>query len=338
MKERVKAIVMFSGGLDSTLAAKLMLEQGIELVAIHLTSPFCTCDRGGSGCKATSVMMAEQLGIRMVTLPKGKDYYRLIRNPKFGYGSAMNPCLDCRIYGLKKAKELMEKENARFIVTGEVLGQRPMSQRRDAIRLIEREAGLEGLILRPLSAHHFPPTVPEREGWVDREKLLSISGRSRKVQMELAEKFDIKNYPCPAGGCLLTDKGFARRLKDLFDHKDDPDTVDFNLLKVGRHVRLPTGEKLIVPRNEIENKRLELLGRGKMVLVFPAGFPGPVIGVDDVNSRLPLKEVGLSFRRYSKKKEGDIPVKVSRPGNDAEEVVITVEHGSEDEIERYLIK
>ncbi|RMG60734.1 MAG: hypothetical protein D6713_02045 [Deltaproteobacteria bacterium] len=328
---------MFSGGLDSTLATKIVMNQGVEVVALHLTSPFCTCDRGSSGCKAASVMMAEQLGVRMVTVVKGKEYYRLIRNPKFGYGSAMNPCIDCRIFGLKKAKELMEAEGARFIVTGEVLGQRPMSQRRDAIRLIEREAGLEGLILRPLSAQHFPPTIPEKEGWVDREKLLSISGRSRKKQMELAEKFDLKNYPCPAGGCLLTDKGFARRVKDLLDHKEDPDTPDFNLLKIGRHLRLPTGEKLIVPRNEAENRRIEFLGRGRLVLARPDGFPGPIVGIDDFNSRLPLEAVEMAFRRYSKKKEGPVPLVLQFPDGETRQVVLGGSSVERENIEKFLV-
>lgn len=336
--EKVKAIIMFSGGLDSTLAAKMMLDQGIDLLALHLTSPFCTCDRRSSGCMATSVLMAEQLGVKMVTLPKGKDYFRIIKRPQHGYGSALNPCVDCRIFGLKKAKERMEKEGAKFIVTGEVLGQRPMSQMRDILRFIERKSGLEGLLLRPLSAKHFPPTIPETKGWVNRDELLSIAGRSRKEQIRLAEKYDIKDYPCPAGGCLLTDKMFAPRLKDLFDHCDAPENYEFNILKIGRHLRLPTGEKLIIPRSEAENIKLEHLGKGRIVLVCPAGFPGPVIGVEDVNSNLPHREIALAFERYAKRAMEPYQAIIKYPGGKTEKTsFVKAGDARPEEIERYII-
>lgn len=330
---------MFSGGLDSTLAAKLMMEQGIELTALHLTSPFCTCDRGNSGCMAASRSMADVLGLNMITITKGKEYFRIIKNPRFGYGSGMNPCLDCRIFGLNIAKKKMKELGASFIVTGEVLGQRPMSQRRDTINLIERESRLKGLIVRPLSAKFFSPTRPEEEGLIDRNVLLNISGRSRKVQMELARDYKIEDYPCPAGGCLLTDKGYSRRVRDLFAHVEDPDTVDFNLLKVGRHLRLPSGEKLIVPRNEAENKKIEHLGKNKITLLFPDGFPGPVLGIDQLNSHFPLDEVLLAFRRYTKKKDGVVRVRIMPPfGN---EEVICLErpvHANVGILEEFIIR
>ncbi len=339
MTEKIKAIIMFSGGLDSTLAAKLMLDEGIELLALHLTSPFCTCDRRTSGCRSTSVLMAEKLGIRMVTLPKGKDYFDIIRNPRHGYGSALNPCIDCRIFGLKKAKQRMEEEGARFIVTGEVLGQRPMSQMRDVLRFIERKSDLEGLLLRPLSAKHFPPTIPEIEGWVDRNNRLSIAGRSRKEQMMLAEKYDLKDYPCPAGGCLLTDRMFAPRLKDLFEHCDTIENYEFNLLKVGRHLRLGSGEKLIIPRSEAENTKLQTLGKGRIVLVCPEGFPGPVIGVEDANSELPYREIALSFERYAKRAKEPYPASIQYPDGKREDVSFAkVRNAGPEELERYLIR
>lgn len=339
VKESVKAIIMFSGGLDSTLAAKMMLEQGIDLLALHLTSPFCTCDRRKSGCRSASVLMAEQLGVRMVTVAKGKDYFKIIKNPRYGYGSALNPCIDCRIYGLEKAKEKMEEEGAKFIVTGEVLGQRPMSQMRKVLQLIERKSGLQGAILRPLSAKHFPLTIPEMEGWVDRRKLLEIVGRSRKDQMELAKKYDLKDYPCAAGGCLLTDKMFAPRLKDLFNHCADPETYDFNILKIGRHLRLSSGEKLIIPRSEMENKRIEFVGKGKIILIYPSGFPGPVIGVKDTNSSIPRKEIAMAFKRYAKKIRGPYPVSVLYPDGKNENITIrTVRDFNPKELEEYMIK
>jgi tRNA U34 2-thiouridine synthase MnmA/TrmU len=177
---------------------------------------------------------------------------------------------------LKKAKAYMEESGSAFIVTGEVLGQRPMSQRRDAMRLIEREAGLEGFILRPLSAKVLPITIPEKEGWVDREKLLKIQGRSRKPQIELAGHYGIQDYPCPAGGCLLTDPGFAKRMKDLIVHNPDFSLNDVHLLKVGRHFRLFHGVKLVVGRNEEENQKIQTFAQGKDILLKVSGFPGPL--------------------------------------------------------------
>ena len=323
MSEKMKAIIMFSGGLDSTLAAKLMRDQGIDLIALHLTSPFCSCDNSRQGCRAASVVMAEQLGIEMITRAKGEDYYRILKNPRYGYGSGINPCIDCRIYGFFLAREEMEKRGARFIVTGEVLGQRPMSQRRQTLELIEKKSGLEGLIVRPLSAKHFPPTLPEVAGWVDRGKLLDISGRSRKEQIRLAEKYSLRDYPCPAGGCLLTDRGFAKRVRDLFAHSEEVTTTDFNILKLGRHFRLPSGEKLIISRNESENRRLEAMGKGRLTLVVSQDAPGPVVAIDNLNSRIPEKELTLAFRRYSKMKEGDLLLQFHHPGG--EEKILRIE-------------
>ncbi len=245
----MKAIALLSGGLDSTLAARLVLDQGIELEALNFMTVFCTCTNRGATCLA-SQKAVETLGIPLRVFNVSEEYLNVVRNPKHGYGSNMNPCIDCRIFMLKKAKVYMEESGGSFIITGEVLGQRPMSQRRDAMRLIEKEAGLEGLILRPLSAQFLPITLPEREGWIDREKLLNIQGRSRKPQMKLAEQFNIRDYPCPAGGCLLTDPGFARRIRDLMEHQYDFSLNDVHLLKFGRHFRLSPKVKLVVGRNE----------------------------------------------------------------------------------------
>src|SRR5512136_2626487 len=233
-----KAIALLSGGLDSTLAVKVLLEQGIEVHALNFTSPFCTCTSKKSGCKSEAVRVAEEFHIPIKVVHKGIDYLEIVRNPKHGYGKGMNPCIDCRIFLLKKARDYMAESGADFVITGEVLGQRPMSQRRDTLRVIERESGLEGLLLRPLSAKHFDPTIPEKEGWVDRSRLLAIQGRSRKEQMQLANDLDVKNYPCPAGGCLLTEISFVSKVKDVFAHATDLDPRDFRLLKLGRHFRI----------------------------------------------------------------------------------------------------
>jgi hypothetical protein len=252
-----KALALLSGGLDSTLAAKVMLEQGIDVEALNFTSPFCTCTGRNAGCKSEAVRVAQELDIPIKVMNKGTEYLEIVRKPRHGYGSGMNPCIDCRIFLLRKAKEYMAESGADFVFTGEVLGQRPMSQRRDAMRLIERESGLEGLLLRPLSARHLPPTIPEQEGWVDRERLLAITGRSRKEQMRLADELDVQNYPCPAGGCLLTEPSFVPKIRDVFDHSDELDPRDFRLLKVGRHFRIGPRTKVIIGRNEAENLTLE---------------------------------------------------------------------------------
>jgi tRNA-specific 2-thiouridylase len=247
---KIKALALFSGGLDSILAVKLMLEQGIDVVALNFVSPFCLSEKGGGASEA-----AKQLGVPLKVMNVGVDYLKMLRKPKHGYGKNMNPCVDCRIFILKKAKKYAEEIGVAFIFTGEVLGERPMSQHFQALKIIEEEAGLKGRILRPLSASLLPETVMEKEGLVDRTRLLDIRGRSRKPQIKLAEKFNIKDYPGAAGGCLLTCKEYADKLRDLFQHKKRCSMADVALLKVGRHFRL--GEnKIIVGRNEAENKVL----------------------------------------------------------------------------------
>lgn len=252
-----KALALLSGGLDSTLAVKVMLDQGIEVEALNFTSPFCTCTGKNSGCKSEAVRVAAEFNIPIKVIHKGLDYLEIVRHPSHGYGKGVNPCIDCRIYLLRKAKEYMAESRADFVITGEVLGQRPMSQRRDTLRIIERESGLEGLLLRPLSAKHFSPTIPEKNGWVDREKLLAIQGRSRKVQIQLADELDVKNYPCPAGGCMLTETSFAPKVRDLFAHSDPLNLRDFRLLKIGRHFRIGPKTKVIIGQDDAVNTLLE---------------------------------------------------------------------------------
>ncbi|MDP2897192.1 MAG: hypothetical protein Q8Q12_11670 [bacterium] len=257
--ETIKAVALLSGGLDSRLAIKVVQEQGIAVYAANYVTCFCTCTAKGS-CKSEARRACEQLGAPLKVFPTTKEFLEIVKNPKHGYGRNMNPCIDCRILMFRKAKEYMEEIGASFLVTGEVLGQRPMSQRRDAMQLIDREAGVEGLVLRPLCAKHLSITIPESEGWVDRDKLLSISGRSRKEQMRLAESYDMRDYPCAAGGCLLTNEGFANKVRDLLAHKD-ADINDVALLKVGRHFRLPDGGKAVVGKDKEQNLRLLNLAR-----------------------------------------------------------------------------
>jgi tRNA U34 2-thiouridine synthase MnmA/TrmU len=295
-----KALALLSGGLDSTLAVKVMLEQGIQVEALNFTSPFCTCTGKNAGCKSEAVRVAEDFGIPIKVMNKGLEYLEIVRKPKHGYGKGMNPCIDCRIFLLRKAKEYMAECGADFVITGEVLGQRPMSQRRDTLRLIERESGLEGMLLRPLSAVHFPPTIPEREGWVDRTKLPAIHGRSRKEQMQLAEELDIKNYPCPAGGCLLTELSFVSKIKDVFDHSEELKIRDFQILKVGRHFRIGKRTKAIIGRNEAENQVLEkFLQPGEAAVRWIEGSGPMGIVTGDSDDAL-LETAGKILLRYTK--------------------------------------
>lgn len=297
----MKAIALLSGGLDSTLAARLVLDQGIELEALNFMTVFCTCTNKGATCLA-SQKAVETLGIPLRVFNVSEEYLNVVRNPKHGYGSNMNPCIDCRIFMLKKAKAYMEESGGSFIITGEVLGQRPMSQRKDAMRLIEKEAGLEELILRPLSAQFLPVTLPEREGWIDREKLLNIQGRSRKPQMKLAEQFNIHDYPCPAGGCLLTDPGFARRIRDLMDHQYDFSLNDVHLLKFGRHFRLSPKVKLVVGRNEEENHKIETFSQAGDTLLKTVRYPGPVSLLRGEADETERERAASITARYSKAK------------------------------------
>ena len=271
----MKAIALLSGGLDSTLAIRVILEQDIEVEAVNFFTPFCQCSRK-SGCGGYEAKKAaDRFGVKLKIFNIFDEYLEMIKSPKFGYGKNLNPCIDCRILMHKKAKEYMKEKDASFIITGEVLGQRPMSQHKPALNIIDRESGLEGLVLRPLSAKLLPPTTPEKEGWVNREKLLEISGRSRKPQMSLAKTYEIGDYPCPAGGCLLTDPGFARRLKDLMKHCEIT-LGDIELLKVGRHFRLWAQAKAIIGRNKEENERLDALRKPGDIYFEPVEDKGPV--------------------------------------------------------------
>ena len=268
-----KGVVLLSGGLDSILALRLMMEQDVELISFMLVSPFG--DYGKPGEELISKKVSRESGIPIEIEPFGEEYLEIIKKPKFGYGKNMNPCIDCRIFMLKKAKRFMEKAHASFLITGEVVNERPMSQRREVFKLIEKETGLEGLIVRPLSGKLLPPTIPEKEGILDREKFLSISGRGRKIQLELKEKYNLKDYLSPAGGCRLTIPEFSNRLREEMEHKD-MDLRDVHLLKYGRHFRLPEGSKLIVGRNKEENEIIYTYAEEDEYLLSPKNVKGPV--------------------------------------------------------------
>jgi len=332
----MKAIALLSGGLDSTLAARLILDQGIDLEAINFITLFCTCTSKESSCLA-SQKAVESLRIPLKIFNVSQEFLEVVRHPKHGYGSNLNPCIDCRIFMLRKAKAYMEASGASFIVTGEVLGQRPMSQRRETMRLIEKEAGLEGFILRPLSAKFLPITIPEKEGWVDREKLLNIQGRSRKTQIQLAEQLGIRDYPCPAGGCLLTDPGFSKRLKDLMTHHPEFTLHDVHLLKFGRHFRLSPEVKLIVGRNEEENQKIRTFAQKGDVLLKLSSLPGPLSLLRGNAKPDEIEKAAAITVRYSKGK-GKRQVEVSwKIMGEEESHPLFVSSLSEEEIEKYMI-
>lgn len=268
-----KAIALLSGGLDSTLAVNLIVRQGISVIALNFVTPFCRCTK--KGCRSEAVKASEKIGVDLRIEYLAEEYLRVLRRPAHGYGKNMNPCVDCRILIFSKARKVMEEEKASFVFTGEVLGERPMSQRRDSMRIIEKESGLEGRLLRPLSAQLLPPTLAEREGIVDRSKLLSMAGRSRKPQMRLAREMGVTEYPCPAGGCLLTDPAYAAKVRDLVV-REELTMENVELLRIGRHFRLKDSAKLIVGRDQIENELLESWARSGDIIFSTFPLPGPV--------------------------------------------------------------
>lgn len=269
-----KAIVLLSGGLDSILAARIMLELGVEVQAVSFSAKLCMCGVKKIG-KSAAQEAAESLGIPLEVVDFSEEFMEIVRNPRHGHGANMNPCIDCKIAIFSQAKSMMERFGASFLVSGEVLGERPMSQRRDALNIIEKAAGVRGILLRPLSAKLLDPTIPEKEGLIDSEKLYDIKGRSRKPQIELAAKFGITKYPQPAGGCLLTDPGFAKRVKEAMAEGEFTGD-NLALLSVGRQFRLAKGVKLVVGRDQDENAVIESLSTAQDIILKMAKAQGPL--------------------------------------------------------------
>jgi tRNA-uridine 2-sulfurtransferase len=318
----VKAIALLSGGLDSSLAIRVVQEQGVEVEGLHFVSVFNGTAPASPGL-LRALRVARQLGIRARTVSFTAEHLRLVMDPAHGHGANLNPCIDCHMAMLRRAAEEMAAVGARFLVTGEVVGQRPMSQRQYVLGQIDRETGLGGLILRPLSARLLPPTVPEKEGWVDRERLLDISGRSRKRQLELAARYGLTEHGAPAGGCLLTDPGFTARLRDLLEHEihhggtegtEKTDPSDVHLLKVGRHFRLDPRTKVVVGRNERENDVVYTFSRPGDRLLVVRDVPGPTTLLrGNVSSENLRTAAALTVRHTKLRAAAEAAVEV-RPG------------------------
>jgi tRNA-specific 2-thiouridylase len=265
----MKALALFSGGLDSILAFKLLEEQGIYVEGICFESPFFSAQR--------AYLSARSIDLRLAVVDITDPLLEIVLNPRHGYGKGLNPCIDCHALMFRVAGNMLKREEARFMVSGEVVGQRPMSQNLRSLSIISRESGFGDLIVRPLSAKKLPETIPEREGWVNRERLLDLSGRSRKPQIALAKKYGVAQYPAPAGGCLLTDVVFSRRLKDLIAMNPGFSRRDLELLKQGRHFRISEETKIVVGRSKRENEAILSLARREDALLTVESFPGPTV-------------------------------------------------------------
>jgi len=301
-----KAIALYSGGLDSTLAILVMMRHGIEVEALKFLTHFGCDATDSSSCGSEPHKVAEQFGFSVKLCHLGWKFVEIVKNPPHGYGKNMNPCIDCRLLMLKEAKEYMEMIGADFVITGEVLGQRPMSQMRKTLNLIEKECGLEGRLVRPLSGKHLPPTIPEKEGLIKRDWLLDIHSRSRKRQMELAEQFGLKDYTSPASGCLLTDKYYSKRLRDLLTHNRNFDYNDLNLLNVGRHFRLSEKCKLIVGRNEGENEIILSLRKENDIILEALNTGSPISLLRGKAEKHDIELAATITARYSDDKDKDL--------------------------------
>lgn len=315
----MKAVSLFSGGLDSQLAVCVIKDQGIEVVAVNFVTPFFGADERFG-------IAAQKLGIEYHEIDIGQPYMEVLKHPIYGYGKNFNPCIDCHAFMLKNAGKYMEEIGAKFLFTGEVLGERPMSQNKSSLNAVEKTSGYRGLILRPLSALLLTPTIPETEGWVDRSRLLDISGRSRSRQMQLADHYGLKDYPSPAGGCLLTQENYSKRLRQLLAVKPEAESAELEILKFGRHFYLEDNLLLVVGRNQTENEALHRLASGDDYLLKVVEKPGPLglvrtLGAQDiVDLQLPAGIVA----RYSDARElPQTEIVVNRPG-DHQSIFITV--------------
>ena len=324
----IKAVGIISGGLDSMLACRVLMDQGIDVTAITFVTPFFGSAKGETA--------AASLGITHHVVDITGEHLKMVKAPKYGYGRNMNPCIDCHAMMFAKAGEVMEEISGHFLFSGEVLGQRPMSQNVKALRLVEKESGYDGLIVRPLSAKLLSETEAEKAGFVDRERLLDIQGRSRKRQMELAAGYGLNEFPTPGGGCLLTDPGFSIRLKELFVVSPQADATDVTRLKYGRHFRLPGGSKAIVGRHKDDNDELEKLFSPDDYSLQVEGITGPLVLLEKGADEGDIKIAAALTLRYSRA-AGRTEAAVIVTGTGETERKVTVAPADDEATERYRI-
>jgi tRNA-uridine 2-sulfurtransferase len=301
-KRAIRALVLFSGGLDSILAVKVLEGQEIDATALTFVSHFFSSDEAGKSARENEIK------IRIEDI--SDDHLKIVEKPCYGHGVGMNPCIDCHLLMLRAAKKIMQKDKYDFIATGEVLGQRPMSQNAGALKLIEKEADLEGKILRPLSAAVLPETEAEKKSFVKRENMFAISGRSRKDQMKLAKHFGIEYYPSPAGGCILTDREYSKKLRELFSRIKNPSESDITLLRLGRHFWIEN-TKIIIGRNHEENLKIKKLAKNSDTLIEPKNIPGPTALVRGKSDNNTLDFVKKLLVRYTKNAGEDLSLKIT---------------------------
>ncbi len=331
-----KAVALYSGGLDSTLAILVMMRQGVEVTAVTFLNHFGCDISDKSSCSKDPFAASVKFGFQVRLSHLSDKFLAIVKNPEHGHGKNMNPCIDCRILMLKEAKEFMKLLKADFIITGEVLGQRPMSQRRDCFPLIDKAAGVKGIVLRPLSARLLNITIPEQEGLVNRDMLLDFNGRTRKPQMALAGDLGLTEYPAPAGGCLLTEPNYSFRLRELLDHNKDPEYRDISFLRVGRHFRYSPDCKIIVGRNREENETIDSLAGPEDYLLTVEGFGSPLTIIRGNATDSTLALAASICARYSDAK--DIPeVNVAISGN-KQKYYLKARPADNDLIERYRIE
>lgn len=300
-----RALAMISGGLDSILAAKLIKDQGIEVIGICFKSYFFS--------ESNAVRMCKQIDIPLEVIDFSKEHFEMVKKPKHGYGKNLNPCIDCHAMMMKYSGELLRTFNADFIITGEVLNQRPMSQNKRSLEVVKKESGFSDKILRPLCAKNLDPTPMEVQGLVDREKMMDISGRSRSVQMELATNWNIVDYPSPAGGCKLTEPNFSERLKDLLLYKENITPEDIKLLSFGRHFRINNSIKIIVARTKEDAEGIKKLLNTDNIIMFPSSHSGAMVVIDGTFNEADLEIAASIAARYSKgKNENSVIIKYGR--------------------------
>lgn len=334
MEKQRKAVSLISGGLDSLLATKAMQEQGIHVEGINFFTGFCVeghthsirKDKRDKPVRNNSLWVAEQLGIKLHIIDIVEEYKDVVINPQHGYGSNLNPCLDCKIFMVDKAKQWMEEHDFDFIITGEVIGQRPKSQRKETMPIISRESGADDRLVRPLCGKNLPATLPEKEGWIDREQLFDFSGRSRKPQMALAKKWGLEEYAQPAGGCcFLTDPNYSEKLKDLWSNRGEKyyELDDIMLLKTGRHLRPKENFKMIIAREEGETRYMEGY-RNQFIWIKTVSHAGPMTLIDGED--LSDADIELAARitgRFSQgRNEENITVAVGKKSKDFKEIEV----------------